>query len=87
MTSEAVDDHCAFYKSNISGSNSPVLEKERCDKERLLSHLSYGGILQSDVGCKIRIKHFDTQGMIAYAFLFILYSYELKVQLLYWIMK
>ena len=57
-----VRENCNFSKSNISQSNSPVLTKGHCNKDEFLSQLGYGGILQSDYDCIIRIKLFNSLG-------------------------
>ena len=62
LTFSAVQDTCMFRKSNISQAPFPVLMKDKCNKEIFLSQLSYGGIAQSNVDCKIRIKSFDRLG-------------------------
>lgn len=65
LSSKQVKQECKFSKTRFKKYGREYLLRENCDPDEFILGLSYGGIVQSNIDCKVRITELDRKGKLA----------------------
>lgn len=60
---QAISKYCKFQKfKGFTKQGSQFLRKDECDPDVFTIDIWYGGIIQTDLDCQLKLRHFKIEG-------------------------